>query len=1131
MKNLIFIAFFFSFVLGISQEERTPLEIIVQRGHDKPVTCVDFSNSGDYLASGSQDFSIKLWDVKSGFQIRSFGHHSQSVIDLNFSPDAKRIISVAWDSKVVLQEVNSGKLLWVKDFGEISPRSVAFSKDGGYVLVSTNRDYFFVLDASTGKDLLREKKYFSSAVNSGYMNSLKGLVAVEKDYEHFSIKDIKTKKDLFTLSSDKPRTFSFSKDGRFLVVGSDKLLTEVFDLELGKKTHSLTTGDRKCDGCGTIVKFFNTKNLFISGADESGFTIWNPKSGRKKETILVNKESTGIEISNVEHVEISDDDQRILFQGSKSLVVYDIQSKNFVFKHSAYNLRTFEASFSPAFSSKIILTDDAFGLYLMNVITKKKETAFHGYLNRERGNGIDLSYNDWLGAGMLSYMNRKTSVALSPDNKWLIKGGVDSTIFLIDFKTGQLKKQLSGHSKLVYLFKFDRSGSLLATAGGGREILLWNTETWQVKGVLKGHVGSIYDLKFNRDGTELISSSWDGVVRVWDLATLEPKEYYGNKKNIASYSVDYLPSELYFIHGDFEQKIRIVERNTKRTFRELIGHTGTLSGIAFDEDKDMIFTSSWDGMLKGWSLSSQMMKFSLKPHNESVYSLTYDRNKKWLVSGGADNQIHVWDIVKESVVARLVGHNAPVTSVNVSSDDKYLVSSGADGEIKVWDYETFQELYSYNQINRNDWLVTNPGGYFDGSKNALQLVNYVKGLKVIPISTLFNKYYTPSLSKRIMAGERFSSIDADFNQRINTIPEVHVSWSAKDNFILKSDSLSSSKSNKVYVDLAVHSNSKEQHVIRIYRNGKLINNVFVSKNSGFKESHVPIRLVDGKNELSFIAINNEKTSSVKNKLTIFYDGIRGKTDLYVLAVGINRYQNPEYDLNFAIDDAEAFSKKLVKGSDTLFNKTHSFLVKNPVKSEIKEAVKKINSEIGPEDVFVFFYAGHGVMRYERDSSEFFLVLKDVTSMHGDYESLVTKGLSAHDLMNVSKEISAEKQLYVLDACNSGGVLQTMAYRGVEREKALAQLAHSTGTFYLTASQQAQYANEAWELKHGVFTYCLLEVLSGKDAGSSQDSKITVSEMKSYVEDRVPVVSKENQGLAQYPTSFGFGQDFPLIILK
>ena len=92
----------------------------------------------------------------------------------------------------------------------------------------------------------------------------------------------------------------------------------------------------------------------------------------------------------------------------------------------------------------------------------------------------------------------------------------------------------------------------------------------------------------------------------------------------------------------------------------------------------------------------------------------------------------------------------------------------------------------------------------------------------------------------------------------------------------------------------------------------------------------------------------------------------------------------------------------------MFSKTHSFLVKNPVKAEIKEAVDEINKEIGPEDVFVFFYAGHGVMRYERDSSEFFLVLKDVTSMHGDYESLVTKGFSAHDLMNVSKEISAEK---------------------------------------------------------------------------------------------------------------------------
>jgi len=202
-----------------------------------------------------------------------------------------------------------------------------------------------------------------------------------------------------------------------------------------------------------------------------------------------------------------------------------------------------------------------------------------------------------------------------------------------------------------------------------------------------------------------------------------------------------------------------------------------------------------------------------------------------------------------------------------------------------------------------------------------------------------------------------------------------------------------------------------------------------------------------------------------------------------------------------------------------------------VKRNVITELEKMSTKIGPEDVFVFFYAGHGVMSEGYDESEFFLVMNDIVNMYGNKKQLSDKGLSGKELMEFSKEISAEKQLYVLDACQSGGALQAFASRGFGREKALAQLARSTGTFFLTASQDAQVANESNELKHGVFTYSLLEVLKGDDEPSAQDERITVSELKTYAEDRVPELSKKYQGYVQYPTSYGFGQDFPLVILK
>ena len=177
------------------------------------------------------------------------------------------------------------------------------------------------------------------------------------------------------------------------------------------------------------------------------------------------------------------------------------------------------------------------------------------------------------------------------------------------------------------------------------------------------------------------------------------------------------------------------------------------------------------------------------------------------------------------------------------------------------------------------------------------------------------------------------------------------------------------------------------------------------------------------------------------------------------------------------------------------------------------------------DIFIFYYAGHGVVSQEADK-EFYLVPTDVTQLYGNDGALKQKGIAATELKKVASGIAAQKQLYILDACQSAGALTTLA-RGAAEEKAIAQLARSTGTHWLTASGSEQFATEFDELGHGVFTYALLEAISGK--ADSGDQRVTVNELKAYIESRVPEISEKYKGNPQYPSSFGFGQDFPISI--
>jgi uncharacterized caspase-like protein len=102
-------------------------------------------------------------------------------------------------------------------------------------------------------------------------------------------------------------------------------------------------------------------------------------------------------------------------------------------------------------------------------------------------------------------------------------------------------------------------------------------------------------------------------------------------------------------------------------------------------------------------------------------------------------------------------------------------------------------------------------------------------------------------------------------------------------------------------------------------------------------------------------------------------------------------------------------------------------------------------------------------------------------------------------------------------------------RGAAEEKAISQLARATGTQWLTASGSEQFASEFSQLGHGSFTYCLLEAFKG-DANPT-DKKLTVRQLDAYLQTKVPEITKKYKGTEQYPQSFSFGNDFPIIIIK
>ena len=477
-------------------------------------------------------------------------------------------------------------------------------------------------------------------------------------------------------------------------------------------------------------------------------------------------------------------------------------------------------------------------------------------------------------------------------------------------------------------------------------------------------------------------------------------------------------------------------------------------------------------------------------------------------------------------------------AVNISADGKLAVGAFADGTIRWYRMTDGKELLAFfPHPDRRRWVAWTPAGYYDASPGAEDLIGWQvnngkdQAADFYSIGQFFEKFNHPKLLAQALTPEGVRPVVADapvsIAKELNRPPMVN---------ILSPKQGASFDSASIQISVSVTDQGGGAEDLRLYQNGKLVSDQTrqLTRETMIRGTTFDITLLPGLNVFRATAFNKDRTESIPAELKIELRATEATSDLYILAVGLNEYKNPRYSLNYGRADAEAFANAVEQRGRSIFKQINKQVILDAqaTRQGIEEAFNRIVAQAKPQDAFVFYFAGHGVMSEgsETAAAEFFLVPFDVIRLYGNDDGLAANGLAARLLRDLCAKVRAQKQLIVLDACQSAAALETFAVRGAAEEKAMLQLARSAGVVVLAATGQEQVASEFVKLGHGVFTYALLQALSGDaDGGNPPDGKITATEIVAYINDRVPELTRQYRGKTQYPNAWARGQDFPIAI--
>lgn len=556
-----------------------------------------------------------------------------------------------------------------------------------------------------------------------------------------------------------------------------------------------------------------------------------------------------------------------------------------------------------------------------------------------------------------------------------------------------------------------------------------------------------------------------------------------------------------------------------------------------------------DANKKEWALLTRFK------YDAPINTLAFGHDGKTVLAGTevAPITIQIWDIQSGKLRQEFIGHEKPINFI--ADHDGLLFSNSEDNTYRLWEKATGEELFRilnyFDGIGISE-IILSKEGYYMASSRGLDLVAYQIGDKGYPFEQLDLKQNRPDKVISLLPNVDSALIKAyrkayfkrlekmDFTPKMFQndfhVPQVNVNLGLNEN----------DAQNRQFSFFVT---AQDDHYL-LDKINVWVNDVPVFGKQGISlrerkisqfQDEITIELSTGSNKIQVSAMNTNGGESLKETFTTNYLGKNNKPDLYILAIGVSKYQDTTANLNFPTVDMDSLIQ-LFQSKKADYRQIHIISLYD---QEVTEArVKALKAQLERtqiDDKVIVAYAGHGLL--DADFNYY------LSTYAVDFSNPGQGGLPYEVLEDLLDNIPARNKLLLVDACHSGEIdrsyiqqieqtekennsmkfrnnsLNAVAYKkiGIQNSFELMRLLfvdlrRSTGATVISSSGGVQMALESTKWGNSAFMHTLINALRNTQADGAidglQDGTVSVSELNAHLTKMVP---KLTNGL-QIPTS-------------